>query len=248
MSDERTRVVEMRAITISRQYGSGGGEVAARLAERLGWQLIDHHIVAEVAVAMGITEEEAKARDERVERIVTHVLSAMGHAAAEAAVAVPSTSVIADDAYYEAVRNAVEMAVNVGRVVIVGRGGQVLLADRRDVLHVRVVAPLQQRLAYVMRREGLNEEQARDRLQMKDRDRMRYLQVQHHRNPDDPLSYDLVVNTGVLDLDALVDLIRLALVRKGRRLGAPEWQLGPGMGPYRGHPGDLRSKAMKDGQ
>ena len=65
--NQQQNAPEMRAITISRQYGSGGGEVAARLARRLGWQLVDHEIVAQVAHRLGITEEEAQVRDEHVE-------------------------------------------------------------------------------------------------------------------------------------------------------------------------------------
>ena len=54
----------MKAITISRQYGSGGGEIGARLAARLNWGLIDHELVAQVARELGITEQTAQARDE----------------------------------------------------------------------------------------------------------------------------------------------------------------------------------------
>jgi len=61
--------------------------------------------------------------------------------------------------------------------VIVGRGGQVLLADRRDVLHVRVVAPLEHRVVYVALREGLDMDTARARVQAKDRARGRYMQT-----------------------------------------------------------------------
>src|SRR5690349_103363 len=64
------KIPEMRAITISRQYGSGGGEIAAHLARYLGWQLIDHEIVAQVAHSLGITEEEADVHDERVEGFI----------------------------------------------------------------------------------------------------------------------------------------------------------------------------------
>jgi cytidylate kinase len=241
MADERTHGPEMRAITISRQYGSGGGEVAARLARRLGWQLIDHAIVAQVARRMGITEEEAHARDERVVGVLTRILSTMGSAAPEASVAPPLPAVADEEAYYEALRHIVESAADTGRAVIVGRGAQAFLRGRRDVLHVRVVAPLEQRITYVARREGLDDADARARIQLKDRDRARFLQVQHHCNPDDPLNYDLVINTAILDLDGAVDLIALALVTKARRLSAPESELGPGTGmaPYPGSPADL---------
>jgi cytidylate kinase len=114
--------------------------------------------------------------------------------------------------------------------VIVGRGGQVLLADRRDVLHVRVVAPLEQRSAYVVRREGLDTDTARKRVQEKDHARTRYMQTQFHRQPDDAHLYDVVINTAILDLDSAVEQICLALEHKASRLGVPVEELGPAAG------------------
>ena len=235
---------EMRAITISRQYGSGGGEVAARLAQRLDWQLIDHEIVAQVAHSLGITQEEADVHDERVEGFIVRALNALQ----SAALVVPAPVAPLEQAevvYNEALREVVETAANTGRVVIVGRTGQVLLAGRRDVLHVRIVAPLQQRIIYVAQREGLDEAAAQSRIQSKDRDRTRYLQARFGRNPDDPMLYDLIINTAVLDLDSTVDLIALALERKASKLTVKTGELGPatGLARYPGQPADLRPPA-----
>jgi CMP/dCMP kinase len=235
---------EMRAITISRQYGSGGGEVAARLARRLGWQLIDHEIVAQVAHSLGITQEEADVHDERVEGFIVRALNALQ----SAALVVPAPVAPLEQAevvYNDALREVVETAANTGHVVIVGRTGQALLAGRRDVLHVRIVAPLQQRIIYVAQREGLDEAAAQSRIQSKDRDRTRYLQARFGRNPDDPMLYDLIINTVVLDLDSAVDLISLALERKAGKLTVKTGELGPatGLARYPGQPADLRPPA-----
>ena len=83
--------------------------------------------------------------------------------------------------------------------------------DKRDVLHVRVVAPLELRVAYVVHREGLDLDAARRRVQAKDRARTRYMQTEYHCQHEDPHLYDLVIDTAVLDLDSAVDLICLAL-------------------------------------
>lgn len=235
-------VAQMRAVTFSRQYGSGGGEIAARLAQRLGWRLVDHEIVAQVAAALGVPESEAEEYDERGESIFARMLAGMR--SYEPAIPVPGAAGLETDEqrYRQALREAVKAACEQGHTVIVGRGSQMLLAGRRDVLHVRIVAPLEGRIVYVMRREGLNRAQAQARIQMKDRDRQRYLAAAHHINPDDTKLYDVVINTAVLDLDTAVDLIVLALERKARQLGKPEEALGPGAGapPYPGRPADLR--------
>ncbi len=242
MNQDLEIISQMQAITISREYGSGGGEIATRLARRLGWQLIDHEVVVQVAHELGISEAEAEVHDEHVESLVSRLLTGMQLFEPAALVSAPIPMVPDARAYQEALRKVVESAATTGHVVIVGRGSQVLLAPRRDVLHVRVVAPLELRIAYVMRREGLDKEAARIRIQLKDRDRVRYLQEVHNRNPEDPHLYDLVVNTGIIDLESTVDLICLALERKASQLSTPVEELGPGAGlaRYPGQPGDFR--------
>lgn len=240
--DQTTPSARMRAVTISREYGSGGGEIAARLARRFGWQLVDHQLVTEVARSLGETDEEAAERDERVAGFVARAIDGLQWVAPWSGGQPGHT---ADDdlrRHYAALREVVYAVTNVGKVVVVGRGAQVILADRRDVLHVRVVAPLERRADYVALREGLSLEAAEDRIKQKDDARARYLQAVAQRRPDDPHLYDLVINTGVLSLDQAVELVAAALAAKGERLGVPESELGPGagLGPYPAPPGELR--------
>lgn len=245
MNEQRTLISRMRAVTISREYGSGGGEIAARLAHRLRWQLVDHEVVVRIARELGMSEAEAEARDERSESLIGHLLTSLQ--VIEPAMFVGSSiapvSLTTDErAYQDALRRVVAAAAETGQVVIIGRGSQVLLAQRHDVLHVRVVAPLESRIAYVMLREDLGQAAAQKRIQLKERDRIRYLQAEHHQHPEDAHLYDLVVNTAVLDLESAVDLIVLALERKAQRLSIPTGQLGPaaGLARYPGEPGDFR--------
>lgn len=241
----------MRAITISREYGSGGGEIAARLANRLGWRLIDHEVIVEVARRLGVTEDDAAQRDERAESFVDQILR--GFRAVDptplSALGVPEflVSPEAHD-YTTALHETVLATAATGQVVIVGRGAQVILHERRDTLHVRVVAPLEQRALYVSQREGLDRDSAQRRIQKKDHDRQRYLRLTHDRRVDDSTLYDIILNTAVLDLDSCVDLIMLALERKAFRLALPLDALGPGAGVtrYTGVPADLPALVAPD--
>ncbi|HET7092469.1 MAG TPA: cytidylate kinase-like family protein, partial [Thermomicrobiales bacterium] len=135
-----------------------------------------------------------------------------------------------------ALASIIDAAAALGNVVIVGRGAQAILADRRDVLHVRIVAPLAARIAYVVGRESLTPDEARSRILTVDRDRARYLQEAERLRPDDAHLYDLTINTGVLTLDDAVALIVLALQCKARLLHVPADELGPGVAlpPYPG--------------
>jgi len=247
MDMQKSTDAQMRVVTISREYGSGGGEIAHRLATKLGWRLVDHEIVAQVAHELDISLEEAASRDESAQSTVSLILNSM-RAVNPAMFSVTLAPVESDEqTYREALTRVVEAAAATGNVVIVGRASQVLLARYRDVLHVRIVAPFEKRVEYVMQREALKKEDARSRIQLKDRDRLRYLQSEYHHRPDEAQLYDLVINTGVLDLDSAVNLIVQALEYKASRLSIPDEQLGPGAGlsAYPGHPGDIRPPVGK---
>ena len=236
-------IAKMRAITISREYGSGGGEIAARLAKRLGWRLVDHEVVVHVARELGVSEADVEEHDERTESLLSRILTSMQSIQPPVYVESSTSPILLANAndYREALNKVVSAVVEAGNVVIVGRGSQIRLAQRRDVLHVRIVASLEQRIQYVMSREGLDQEAARSRIQSKDRDRARYLQAEYQRDPADAHLYDLVVNTDVIDLDSAVDLIDLALERKADRLSVSTGQLGPetGLPRYPGQPEDF---------
>lgn len=251
MNENLQAITAMRAITISREYGSGGGEIAARLARRLGWQLIDHAVIEQTASELEVHETEVEKHDEDYVKesdrpgILSRILDKLAPSTpmtGGGGVFVRPSSPRETLPYQETMRYIITAAAARGRVVIVGRGGQVLLADRRDVLHVRIVAPLAQRVAYVVRREGLDTEEARKRVQAKDQARTRFMQTQYQSQHEDSHLYDLVINTAVLSLDNTVDQICLALEEKASRLSVPVEQLGPAadVAPYATRPADFR--------
>ena len=233
----------MRAITIARLYGSGGGEVARRIAGRLGWRLVDHEVIVELAHQLRITEEEAEDLDEHTEGFILRALNSMSlmYPSVVENIAPSPSPATRERTYQTALRRIIELAVEEGNAVIVGRGAGSLLMNRRDVLRAYIVAPLEQRVAYVARREGLDEQSARKRIQTKDNDRRRYVQAQYHLQPDDPILYDVTLSTAILSLDAVAELVCEALARKARQLQAPETELGPvsGMGLYPGEAEDV---------
>src|SRR5579884_1415156 len=139
----------MRAITLSRQYGCGGGEIAIRVARLLGWSLVDHQLVAGVASQLGIAEQQVASLDERAAGFVSRVIDSLLLASPEVPITRDNLPANPSQLYHEAVQRLIHEAIERGNVVIVGRGGQAMLQERPDVLHVRVVAPLAQRIDYV---------------------------------------------------------------------------------------------------
>ena len=237
---------QMRAITISREYGSGGGEIATRLASHLGWRLLDHEIVERVAIEMGTSVEQAEARDERTESFLVRAFNSLQFLEPTyMASNTPEPFLSNEETYLETVREIVQAAAAQGRVVIVGRGSQVLLAEQRDVLRVRIIAPFEKRVAYVMQREGVDRAAAESRIKMKDHDRIKHLETAYHRKTADVHLYDIVLNTSFLNLDSAVEIISLTLQQKAGQLSVKTGELGPAAGvqPYPDKPEDFRPKA-----
>jgi cytidylate kinase len=232
-----TKPPTMRAITISREYGAGGGEIARGLAKRLDWQLVDHALVTSVAETLGENEEDAEQRDERGDGFSSRLIASLQWISPWGPVAPPPLPYEQQAARrHQALIKVILATYDVGNAVIVGRGGQRILGGHRDVLHVRIVAPLDARVAYVIQREQLSADEARARIAHVDRDRQQYLEEVEQADPRDAQLYDLVVNTAVLSLDDAVDLIVRALRLKEARLGLDSHDLGPaaGLPPYPG--------------
>src|SRR5438105_11688704 len=140
----------------------------------------------QVAQKLQVSEEEAEEHDDCVENLASRIFKSLRlvHPSMPYTVEIPPS--MDSRAFYEARCQVIEGAIASGQVVIVGRGAQAHLTQRRDVLHVRIVAPFELRIAYVMSREGLDREAAQARLLRKDQEHARYLETFYHRRPSDP--------------------------------------------------------------
>jgi cytidylate kinase len=195
---------------------------------------------------MGTSIEEAEARDERTQGFLERAFNNLQFIDPAFMAGAQSEALLTNEETYRAtVSRIVRAAAEQGHVVIVGRGSQVLLAQQRDVLHVRVIAQFEKRVAYVMQREGVDQFSAESRIKMKDQDRMRHLETAYHRKPADAHLYDLVLNTSFLTLDSAIEIISLTLQEKASQLSVKTGQLGPakGLPPYPDKPEDFRPKS-----
>ncbi len=187
----------VRIVTISRDYGSGGGEVAHVLGRSLGWRVIDHALLQEVARRLEAPEAELSPLDEHVGGIVERIAGVFARGAPEA----PVLAALPDPDTVAAIERAVlRDAVNELPFIVVGHGGQCLFATRPDALHVRIVAPLGQRIQTVAKRRNLDLETAARETERHDTERKRY--THHHFGCDanDPGLYTLQLNTGFLSV------------------------------------------------
>jgi cytidylate kinase len=209
----------MTVITLSRQLGSGGDEIAGHVAEVLQLDLIDHSRLRWAAVAAGVSEMaweemELVGRGDFMEQLTKALRSVPPTPVTEREIyPIPTAPVGPLDGIFapplppasialaESVRileSVMRRLADAGRVLIVGGGGQVILANRPGVLHVSIVAPFAQRVATVQGREGISVTQARRKVRASDRNRAEYLRRFYRVRWDDPMLYHLTLNTGRL--------------------------------------------------
>jgi cytidylate kinase len=136
----------IRVITISREYGSGGGTVARMLAERLGWKLVDQSLISEIARTAKVNPDVAKRFDESVDPWFHQLNKALWHGGFEGVATRVDSDLFDAEAMAALCRRVLEEAATIGHCVTVGRGGQCILQKREDAFHVAIYAPMAERV------------------------------------------------------------------------------------------------------
>lgn len=207
----------MSVITISRQYGSGGSDVARLVAERLGWSLIDNDFVERVAERAGVTAEEVQRQEERVPSLVERLARALAISAPEmfAATAEPAPPLPPEDRIVKMTEAVIAEVAGHDHAVLVGRGAQAYLAERENTLHVYIVAPRDVKIDTAMRRLQVDRKTAEKVTDDADHGRRRYVHTYYGREWDAAAGYDLVINTGKFAYEQAADLIVEAARQRG---------------------------------
>jgi cytidylate kinase len=203
-------------ITISRQYGSGGAEVARRVADRLGWRVVDNEFIERVAARAGLTPAEVAEREERAPGFLDRLAWALTAASAEMTLASGETlAKIEEPQLVRITESVVAEIAREGRAVLVGRGAAAVLASQERTVHVLMVAPVPIRVERIAGRLGCTLEEARKQLQETDARRARYHKEHYGRDWADPVNYHMVINTGFLGIEGTADIVVREAGRRG---------------------------------
>ncbi len=195
-------------ITISRQYGAGGSEVARRVAESLGWRVVDNELIDRVASRAGMPPEEVAAKEERAPGFMERLFRALSRMSPELFPAAADTVPEPEEATLVKVTEAVvaEIAAE-GRVVMVGRAGPAVLRGKRDALNVKLVAAPDFRVRRLIEEGRAGVKGAEQAMHDADANRARYLKQHYGLDWSDPTNYHMVLNTGLLGLEGAAVLI-----------------------------------------
>jgi cytidylate kinase len=193
-------------IAISRQAGSGGLEIARAVGSKLDWPVYDHELLDRIAEERGLNMRLVEHLDERCPNWLEVALRSFGMKEASR-----------EGSYIRGLIALLTSLGQAGHCVIVGRGAAQCLPEE-TTLSVRVVAPRKERMKTVQRREGMSAAAAERWVDKHDRERMRFVEHHFHVNADDPVLYDLVLNSKRMTTDESADLVvKAAQVLEARR-------------------------------
>ncbi len=189
-------------VAVSRESGSRGGSIARRAAARLGWQAYSQelleYLAQDASSRRSVEDQLTPAAAHWVEEHLGQLQTSAG----------PDR----DGSWFELARIVLALAAQ-GGVVLIGRGAGLVLPPR-STLHVRVMAPLADRVAYMSQWLRLTVEEAAEQVRLRDSRRAEYIASHFQRQPGDVYQYDLLLNSSLLGEEACAGLIAQAAQAK----------------------------------
>ncbi len=195
----------IRTITIEREYGSGGGDVARKLAARLGWKLWDQALTDEIARLMDCPSRTVEEREERKDSVRYRLFKAFMKGSFEGTLNAPKMKMVDADCIKDITRRLVTDVAREGNAVIVGRGAAYHLHDRPDAFHVFVYAPFEEKVRRLCA-GGKSESDAIELAETVDRDRSAYIKQYFDLDWPPREYFHVMINTTVGD-ERVVDTI-----------------------------------------
>lgn len=201
-----------RVISISRQVGTAGEEVAQAVAARLGYRYVDYQVIQEAAAEAGVSPETVS-EAEHTPSLLTRILEALARNQAMPAAGwadpVPlTTSPLYTSADYRRfIENVIRDLADRGECVIVGHAAQVILRDRADTVRVLVTGSPQVRARRIMTGMGVDEREALKIIERTDSERLEYFRRFYDTGWLAPSTYDLCINTDRVSPEGAATLV-----------------------------------------
>jgi cytidylate kinase len=202
-------------VTVSAAYGAAGAEIAPMVAERLGLPFHDRAIPAQVAGRLGVPVSEAEANDETVVGGLWRLVASLGTMPDPVGGVLPTASLPDARAYRQQTERILGEICDSGGGVVLGRAAAMVLAERPDALHVRLDGPRDRRLDAAVARSGRPRDEVRREMEATDRGRQAYVRHFYRCDPAESRHYHLVVDSTVLPLETVVELIVTAARARG---------------------------------
>ena len=195
----------IKIITIEREYGSGGGEIAQLLSKQLGWKLWDQLLTEEIARLAECPKAVVQLREERTDPLYYRLFKSFLRGSYEGSLNAHKLKVVDSESILKLAERVVLHVAKTGNSVIVGRGSQHFLSDRQDTLRLFLYAPREDKRRRLLAR-GKSPEEAEELVDTVDRERADFIQKYFHVEWPDRTMYHTMINTVIGD-ENVVDMI-----------------------------------------
>ena len=195
----------IKIITIEREYGCGGGEIAQLLAKQLGWKLWDQLLTEEIARLANCPKAVVEAREERNDPLYYRLFKSFMRGSYEGSINAPKLNLVDSETVLRITQRVVQHAAETGNSVIVGRGSQHFLRNRTDTLRVFLYAAREEKVRRLLAR-GKSPQEAEQLVDTVDRERADFIQKYFNVEWPDRAIYHAMMNTAIGD-DVVVHLI-----------------------------------------
>ena len=185
-------------ITIEREYGCGGGDIAHLVASRLGWKLWDQRLTEEIARIANCPKAVVEAREERNDPLYYRLFKSFMRGSYEGSINAPKLNLVDSETILKTTRRVVEHAADKGSCVIVGRGSQQFLRNRPDTLRLFLYAPREDKVRRLLAR-GKSAKEAEELVDTVDRERADFIGKYFNVEWPDRGIYHAMINTSIGD-------------------------------------------------
>ena len=201
----------IKIVTIEREYGSGGGEIAQLLSTHLAWRLWDQLLTEEIARLANCPKAVVQVREERTDPLYYRLFKSFLRGSYEGSLNAHKLNVVDSESILKVTERVVQHAAKTGNSVIVGRGSQHFLRTRPDTLRVFLYAPREDKIRRLLAR-GKSQNEAQQLVDTVDRERADFIQKYFHVEWPDRAIYHTMINTAVGDqtvVQMILDLMKV---------------------------------------
>jgi cytidylate kinase len=195
----------IKIITIEREYGSGGGEIAQLLAKQLGWKLWDQLLTEEIAKLANCPKAVVEVREERADPLYYRLFKSFLRGSYEGSLNAHKLNVVDSESILRITERVVQQVAKEGNSVIVGRGSQQFLKNRQDTFRVFLYAPREDKVRRLIDR-GKTQVEAEQLVDTVDRERGDFIQKYFGVEWPDRGIYHTMINSTIGN-QAVVDMI-----------------------------------------
>ena len=198
----------IKIITIEREYGSGGGEIAQLLSKQLGWKLWDQLLTEEIARLAECPKAVVQLREERTDPLYYRLFKSFLRGSYEGSLNAHKLKMVDSESILKLTERVVLHAAKTGNSVIVGRGSQHFLRDRQDTLRLFLYAPREEKRRRLLTR-GKSPKEAEELVDTVDRERADFIQKYFHVEWPDRSMYHTMINTVIGDENVVEMILQL---------------------------------------